>query len=125
MREGLKEVCNQIPIDIPLTLERFLESPSIRQFWRAQCAPFEAVFGRLELDFRHHLRVIEHSSQAEQLNLIQKGNRDADEERQRIRQKEKGKLYCFYVTNTFPSLKASGCSERKKILSKLDFQTRL
>lgn len=94
MSEGLREVCDQslhIPFNILLTLGRYLASPSVRQFWRAQCVPFEAVFGRLEPEFRHHLRVIEHSSQAEQLSLIQKGNRDADEERQRIHRKEKGK----------------------------------
>lgn len=97
MNGGWREVRN-IGIDflviISLTLIRYSEWPSIQQFWRAQCVPFEVVFGKLDLEFQHRLRVLHHSGQAEQLDLIHKGNRDADEERQRIKRKEKGKLSC-------------------------------
>ena len=97
-----------------LTPSRYLGSTSVRQFWRAQCVPFDDEFGKLERQFQHHLSVIQHSSQAEQLNLIQKINQDADEELHRVRQRDKSKLYYLSILMTSPPLNTTDIAEERK-----------
>jgi len=41
---------------------------AFRVFWRVQWMPFEAEFGSIEDDLRHHLRVLQHSSSAATLS---------------------------------------------------------
>lgn len=45
------------------------KSKSWRVFWRLQWMPFEEEFGKIAADMQHHLQVLDHSAQAEGLNV--------------------------------------------------------
>ncbi|KAL9118052.1 MAG: hypothetical protein Q9187_005405 [Circinaria calcarea] len=64
---------------------------SIKIFIPVQWEPFEAKFGAISSSVRHHLEVLLHSVQALQINAIERGNREAESERQRVREIEKVK----------------------------------
>lgn len=63
---------------------------SVVAFLRLQWEPFETRFGKINLNFMHHLDILGHSIQAIQYNAIHYGNRAAEIERQRILHKESG-----------------------------------
>ena len=48
---------------------------SWRIFWRLQWIPFEEEFGKIAADMQHHLNVLDHSVQAESLNVSLEASR--------------------------------------------------
>ena len=72
-----------------LTEHRRIGYLSWRQFWIVQWKPFEEHFGKIDLSFQHHLQVLHHSAQALQLNAIQAGSHEANEERMRVQENER------------------------------------
>ena len=52
---------------------------SWRIFWRLQWIPFEEEFGKIAADMQHHLNVLDHSVQAEGLNISLEASRSERE----------------------------------------------
>jgi ankyrin repeat domain-containing protein 50 len=99
-----------------LTQDDLQEWTSIRIFIRVQWEPFEASFGAIDSSLQHHLEVLLHSTQALQFNAIQCGNRDADLERCRVRQRESGECILVHVGCCIELTLLSAVEERKKFL---------
>jgi hypothetical protein len=52
---------------------------SWRVFWRLQWMPFQEEFGKIATDMQHHLNILDHSAQAEGLNVSLKASRSERE----------------------------------------------
>ena len=88
--------CSQVRSVFVDELGRERKWLSIKIFIRVQWEPFEAKFGAIDTSIRHHLQILLHTVQALQINAIERGNnaiersiREAESERQRVREMER------------------------------------